>query len=96
MMDKHEMKARFDTRIDEWKRNLDLMKAKAEASTGDAKVQSLKSVAEFQSQLDALKIQAGRAWDTADDSWESASKDLELKWDEWQLRAKKAWNDLSK
>jgi hypothetical protein len=31
----------------------------------------------------------------ADDAWESASRDLDVKWDEWQLRAKKAWNDLS-
>lgn len=95
-MDKHEMKARFETQMDEWKRNLEIMKAKAEASTGDAKVALLEAVAERQKEFDELKIQAAKAWDAADDSWDSASRDLELKWDEWQLRAKKAWNEFQK
>lgn len=94
-MDRHETKARIAAQIDEWQRNLEIMKAKAEASAGDAKVTYLKAVSESQDQFDALKVQAAKTWDVADDSWGSASKDLEIKWDEWQLRAKKAWNDLS-
>jgi hypothetical protein len=95
-MDRHETKARVDAQINEWQRNLETMKAKAEASVGDAKVAYLKAVSESQGQFDDLKIQAAKTWDVADDTWDSASKDLEIKWDEWQLRAKKAWNDLSK
>jgi hypothetical protein len=95
-MERHEMKARFESQIDEWKRNLDTMKAEAEASTGDAKVEYLKMVAESQKQFDGLKVQAAKTWDVADDLWDSTSKDLELKWEEWQLNAKKMWNDLTK
>jgi hypothetical protein len=95
-MDRHETKARIDAQIAEWQRNLETMRAKAEASAGDVKVNYLKAVSEYQAQLDALKVQAARTWDVADDSWDSASKDLGIKWDEWQLRAKKAWNDLSR
>ena len=94
-MDRHEMKARFEVQIDEWKRNLEIMKAKAEASTGDAKVEYLKVVSDAQKQFDDLKVQAAKTWDVADDMWDSTSKDLELKWEEWQLRAKKAWDDLT-
>jgi hypothetical protein len=94
-MDRHETKARVDAQINEWQRNLETMKAKAEASVGDSKVTYLKAVSESQGQFDALKIQAAKTWDVADDAWDSASKDLDIKWDEWQLRAKKAWNDLS-
>lgn len=95
-MERHEMKARFESQIDEWNRNLDTMKAEAEASTGDAKVEYLKMVAESQKQFDGLKVQAAKTWDVADDLWDSTSKDLELKWEEWQLNAKKMWNDLTK
>jgi hypothetical protein len=95
-MDRHETKARIEAQIDEWKRNLETMKAKAEASSGDAKVRYLEVVSGFQKQLDGLKIQAAKTWDVADDAWDSTSKDLELKWEEWQLGAKKAWNDLTK
>jgi hypothetical protein len=95
-MDRHETKARMDAQINEWQRNLESLKTKADASVSDVKVDVLKVMSEYQGQLDALKVQAARTWDVADDAWDSASKDLELKWDEWQLRAKKAWDDLSK
>jgi hypothetical protein len=95
-MDRHETRARVEAQIDEWKRNLDTMKAKAESSTGDANVKYKESVAKLQVQLDDLKIRAAKVWDSADDSWESASKDLESTWQEWEGRAKAAWDDLSK
>jgi len=79
----------------EWKANLGIMKAKAEAATGDAKVGYMEVVAKLQEQLDDFKIQAAKTWDAADDKWDSASTDWELKWDEWELRAKKAWNELT-
>ena len=95
-MDRHETKARIEAQIDEWKRNLETMKAKAEASTGDAKVGYRESVAQLQEQLDGLKIRAAKSWDVADDSWDSTRKELELQWQEWEVRAKRAWSDLSK
>jgi len=95
-MDRHETKARIEAQIDEWKRNLETMKAKAEASTGEANVGYRDSVAQLQKQLDGLKIQAARSWDVADDSWDSTRKELELQWQEWEVRAKRAWSDLSK
>jgi len=69
---------------------------KAEARVGDSKVEYLKLVAESQKQFDGLKVQAAKTWDVADDKWDTTSKDLELKWEEWQLNAKKMWNDLTK
>jgi hypothetical protein len=95
-MDRRETRARIDAQIAEWKHNLEIMQAKADAAAGDSKVEYLKVVAESQKQYDALKIQAAKAWDVADDAWESTSKDLEMKWDEWQAGAKKAWAELSK
>lgn len=95
-MDRHETKARTEALIDEWKRNLDTMKAKAEASTGDAKVGYREAVADLQKQLDGLKIQAAHSWDVADDSWDVTWKELDLKWQEWEVRAKRAWADFSK
>lgn len=93
-MDRHEVKARIDAQIDEWTRSIDTLKAKADAASGDAKVEYLQFASKYQKELDGLKIEAAKAWDAADDVWDSVSKDLELKWDEWQLHARKAWNDL--
>lgn len=94
-MGRHEIKARIDSQIDEWYRNIAALKARGEAATGTAKADYLKQASEYQTELDSLKIEAAKAWDAADDTWDSASKGLELKWDEWQVRAKAAWSDLS-
>jgi hypothetical protein len=93
-MDRHETQARIDAQINEWKNNLGTMKAKAEASSGDAKVGYKESVAGLEKQLDAFKIKAAAAWDVADDKWDSSSKDLESSWKDWESRAKKSWDDL--
>ena len=94
-MDRHEIKARIDAQIDEWYRSIDALKARGEAATGTAKADYLKQASEYQTELDGLKIEAAKVWDVADDAWDSAGKDLQLKWDEWQLRARNAWSDLS-
>ena len=95
-MDRHETKARVDAQINEWKANLDTLKAKSEAATGQAKVGYQENAAQLQKQLDELKTSAARAWDVADDKWEATSKELELKAQEWEVRAKRAWSDFTK
>jgi phage-related minor tail protein len=82
--------------IDEWKANIETMKARGAAAPGQVHVEYLENVAELQRQFDDLKIKAAKAWDAADDKWDSVSKDLELAWEEWAVRAKKAWDDLAK
>jgi hypothetical protein len=95
-MQKHELKARVDGQMDEWKRNLDVMKAKADAAQGDTKVTYSQQVAGLQKQYDELKIKAAASWDTADDKWDEGSKDLETAWDDWTDRAAKALDDFNK
>jgi gas vesicle protein len=95
-MQKHELKARVEGQIDEGKRNLDVMKSKADAATGDAKVAYSEHVSVLQKQYDELKVKAAAAWDAADDTWDDVSRDVASAWDEWTDRAKKAWDDRSK
>jgi phage-related minor tail protein len=95
-MERHEIKARVDAKLDEWKSNLDVMKAKSGAKTGDANAKYHEHLSELQSQYDDLKVHAAKTWDTADDKFDDASKALELKWAEWEVRAKHALDDVSK
>jgi hypothetical protein len=95
-MQKHEFKARVDGQMDEWKRNLDVMKTKADASTGDGKVAYEEHVAALQKQYDDLKVKAAAAWDAADDKWDDVARDLGSAWDEWTDRAAEAWDEHAK
>lgn len=95
-MDKHELKARVDAQTHEWSRNLDIMMAKAQAATGDAKVKYLENVGQLQQQFDEFKVKAAKAWDSADSTWDQRSEDLERTWAEWEIRAKSAWDELTR
>lgn len=95
-MDRHETKARYDALMNEWKANLDAMRAKAEAAPAQARVGYVEKVGQLQKQFDGLKIRAAAAWDEADDKWESVGKDVELAWEEWVVRAKSEWDELTK
>jgi len=94
-MGKHETKARIESGMDEWKRNLETMKAKTGSAASQANVKYRETVAQLQKQYDELKVRSARVWDAADDSFDSARKDVESAWDEWVGRAKKVWEDLS-
>lgn len=95
-MQKNELKARVDAQIDEGKRNLDVMKAKAASLTGEEKVKNAERVATLQKQYDELKIKAAKAWDSADDTWENVSRDIAKGWDDWTDRVAKSWDDAKK
>lgn len=95
-MQKHEFKARVDGQMNEWKRNLDVMKAKADSASGDSKVAYTERVAGLQKQYDELETKAAASWDTADDKWDEVSKGLEIAWGDWTDRAARAWDDLKK
>jgi predicted nucleic acid-binding Zn-ribbon protein len=93
-MGTQESKARITTQIDEWQRDLKTMKAKVEAAAGDSKVEYQERVNQLGEQFDDFKLRAAKLRDEADEKWDSGRKDFELQWDEWQLRAKRAWQDL--
>lgn len=95
-MDKHELEARIQAESDEWRRNIDIMKAKAETATGERKLRYRQDIAGLERQFDELKIQAAKTWDIAEDKWDEAAHDLELKWKEFELKAREELNQLVK
>lgn len=93
-MDTHATKARIEAQIDEWQRDLKTMKAKVDAAAGQTKAEYQERVNQLGEQLDDFKLWAAKAWDEADEKWDSGRKDFELQWEEWQVGAKRAWHDL--
>jgi hypothetical protein len=95
-MSTHESKARIESGMDEWNRNLETMRAKTGSAASQADVKYRETVAQLQKQFDDLKIKSAKSRDRADVSIDSAHKNVEDAWDEWETRAKKAWDDLFK
>ena len=54
-MSTHETKARIESGMDEWKRNLETMKAKTDSAASRTDVKYRETVAQLQKQFDDLK-----------------------------------------
>lgn len=94
-MARHEIKARIELQVEEWKESLATTMWHAEDSTGDAKGAYLRAVARLQGQLDDVGAHAATSWGAADARWDAASKDIEVEWEAWQLCARTSLSEFS-
>jgi predicted nucleic acid-binding Zn-ribbon protein len=81
MNDKELYQQKKQAQLDEWKAEVDKLKARASQASADAQL-------EMNKQIDALedKIQAGRSKlaeiaEASDDAWESMKDGVEVAWD---------------
>ena len=95
-MERLEIKSRVDTKLDEWKRTLDIMRAKVDASEDDATAKYQEQVVALEKQHHELKAKAADVWDSAEDKWDAAAQDVERALDEWEQRAASARDSLLK
>ena len=97
-MERHEIKSRVDAKLDAWKRSLDTMRVKLEASEGDKEAAYREQVAALAKQHAELRSEAARAWESAadDERWSSTVGEIERKLDEWAAKATTVRNDVLK
>ena len=93
-MERHEIKALVDARLEEGKRTLDAMQAKAGAATGEVDAEYRAKVAQLKQEHDELKVRAAHTLGTTGDALDSGRKDFELALDDWEGRAKSTWHAL--
>lgn len=96
-MERHEIKSRVDAKLDAWKRNLDVMRVKVDASEGDEKTAYHQRVAELEKQHEELRMKAAQAWESAaetDEKWDSVVEDIEKALDEWTKGAARTRDDV--
>jgi hypothetical protein len=85
-MERHEIKALVDGRMEQGKKSLDAMKARARSERWDADAKYRESVEQLQREHDEMTIRAARAWDASDDEFDAAGKDLQRSLDDWEAR----------
>lgn len=98
-MERHEIKSRVDAKLDAWKRNLDAMRVKVDASEGDEKAAYREQVTALQKQHEELRIKAAQAWESAadtDEKWDSVVANIEQTLDEWTKGAARTRDDVLK
>jgi hypothetical protein len=98
-MERLEIKSRVDAKLDEWKRHLDVMRIKVDASEGDAKATYHEQVAELAKEHEELRLRAAQAWAEAaerDAKWDAVVEGIEKSLDEWEKGAARTRDDILK
>lgn len=96
-MERHEIKSRVDAKLDGWKRDLNAMRVRVDASEGDSKAAYRAQVAALEKEHEALRSKAAQAFEasTADDErWETVVDEIEKALDDWEKGATRTRDDL--
>lgn len=96
-MERHEIKSRVDAKLDGWKRDLNAMRIKVEASEGDSKAAYHAQVVTLEKEHEALRLKANEAFEAstaADDRWDTVIDEIEQALDDWEKGATRTRDDL--
>lgn len=99
LMERHEIKSRVDAKLGKWKRDLNAMRVKVDASEGDSKEAYHEQVAALEKRHEELRVQAAEAWESAaadDARFDTVVEGIEKSLDEWEKGATRIRDDVLK
>lgn len=77
--------------LDEWKAELDKLKAKASGGSADAQLALNKQIKTLESNIEKGKTKLAEIADASEEAWESGKEDVESAWDS----IKSSFNDAA-
>ena len=72
---------KMEAQLDEWKADLDKLKAKASGADADARLKLKGKVREIEAELEKGKSKLRKLSQAGEDSWDSVKEDLSSSWD---------------
>lgn len=79
--EKHVYQQKIDAKLKEWDAEVDLLKAKGEGLTADAKIEVDKKIEQLSKTRDELSAYWDEISDKAEDTWDHIKDEAEEKWD---------------
>lgn len=80
MTDKELYQQKLQAQLDEWRSEIDKLKAKASGASADAKLEMNKQVEVLESKIEEGKEKLSELADASDDTWESMKDSIDSKW----------------
>ncbi len=80
MTDKELYQQKLQAQLDEWRSEIDKLKAKASGASADAKLKMNKEAEVLESKIEEGKKKLSELADSSDDTWESMKDSIETKW----------------
>jgi uncharacterized coiled-coil DUF342 family protein len=81
MSEKEIYQQKLKAKLDEWRSDIDKMRAKASGASADVKLEMNKKADELEAKIEEGKDKLAELADASDDKWESIKDDLESKWE---------------
>ncbi|MCE2595801.1 coiled coil domain-containing protein [Motilimonas cestriensis] len=89
MSEKQIYQQKIQAQLDEWKADLDKLKAKASGASADAQLELQKQIKVLESKLEEGRSKFAEMSDASEESWQSIKKEMSSSWD----ATKAAFND---
>lgn len=80
MDDKQLYQQKMKAQLDQWKAQIDLLKAKASAASADAQLEMNKQINTLESKIDDGKAKLSALTDASEDAWQSMKEGVESAW----------------
>lgn len=81
---------KMKAQLDEWKADVDKLRAKSSGASADAQLKLLKLLKELDVKIDEGKSRLDKLVDAGEDKWESSKKSFESAWDSLKSSIKDA------
>lgn len=94
-MNKRELyQQKKQAQLDEWKAEVDKLRAKASGESADVQLELKKRIAALEGKIGEGKTKLAKIVDASEDAWESAKEDVESAWDSIKSSFSDAGNKL--
>ncbi|MBK6289918.1 MAG: coiled coil domain-containing protein [Gammaproteobacteria bacterium] len=81
MSDKELYQQKMQARLDEWRAEVDKLKARTSGASADAQLKMSKQIKTLESKIEEGKTKLSQLAEAADDAWELIKDDVESTWD---------------
>ncbi len=81
MSEKEIYEQKIKAKLEEWRSEIDKMRAKASGASADAKLEINKKADELEAKIKEGKNKLAELVDASDDQWQSMKDDLDSKWE---------------
>ena len=96
MNDKELYQQKKQAQLDEWKADVDKLKAKASGASADAQMELNKQIGVLESKIEEGKIKLAELAETSSDAWESVTDGIESAWDSMRSAFSEALDKFKK
>lgn len=79
---------KMQARLDEWKAEIDVLKARASQASTDLQMEMHEHITELEDRMDAARVKLSSLAEASEDNWESLKVDIEARWESLKIRVR--------